>query len=89
VKPWEETWVVTPPIGEGRGWAVSHPVSVPGSEETERARAHLAAAAPELYRALEAILNVSSLRLLDAMDGEPVFAAEAAARAALCKASGE
>lgn len=49
MKPWQERW-------DWRSWA-----DAMGGRPEDVAHAHLAAAAPELYRALEAILSADVL----------------------------
>jgi hypothetical protein len=70
MEPWEETW-------DWRSWAEAL-----GGHENDVARAHLAAASPDLYRACAALLDASG-------SYEEIQHVRALAERAMKKASGD
>lgn len=100
-KPWEETWgavgacvfveleIDGEPFSKNVGQFFSYSAEGANGREDAAARARLAAAAPELYRALEAAHSE-----LASLDGSGLLSVDGAdallkARAALAKARGE
>lgn len=100
MKPWEETWHVDRPDGENienqDGSTVFLSMKTPEDGRSKwPERAHLAAASPELYRALERCNEVLESKL-DEYEGQPPHFGETLikervleALAALRKARGE